>query len=95
MREGGREGGRGGCVEMSFLLPTQTMVRPGMTVMLTSSSLTWKLPPSMAALFRTFSLPPLDPVIALQAHCTSLGLRAPKVLASKLATLYRMTSEQL
>ena len=67
-----------------------------MLVVFTSTGHTpWPLPPSLAPIFRTFRLPPLDPCTLLQASCTSLGLRGPRQLSYKLASIIRMTNTQL
>lgn len=73
----------------------QALIQPSMVVVVTSSAHLWELPPGVGPLFRTFSLPPLDPFLYLLATCTALGLRGPRQLASKLSTLCHMTRQQL
>ena len=78
------------------LFSLQATVKPGILIFLTTTTHpTWSLPSSISPLFRTFSLPPLDPTILYQATCTILGLRSPRQLASKLVTLHRLANQQL
>ncbi len=60
---------------------------------LTSSH--WPPPHSMGPLLRTFSLPVPDPTLVVRAHCTALGLKAPKALANKLINLQTSANQQL
>ncbi|CAK8694917.1 unnamed protein product [Clavelina lepadiformis] len=53
------------------------------------------LPTSVRSLFRTIRLVKPDISSILKAHCTALGLRAPKALADRLRTLVDLSHQQI
>lgn len=63
--------------------------------MFLTSSLQWTPPPSLSPYLRSFSFPVADPTVVVRAHCTALGLKAPRALANKLVTLQHLAQNQL